>query len=111
MQVAAVVWTAGVVLTHPAVGEGHNNPPSVTLCEEIGQVYYSTSQEVVPQESNNIYSRIHHDTITERGVSREDGVADSEDMRMGVYSVLSYGDKPQPQRHAEAYLDSHANLC
>ena len=60
----------------------------------------------MPQESNNIYSHIRHDTITERGVSREDGVADSEDMRMGVYSVLSYGDKPQPQRHEEAYLDS-----
>ena len=49
----------------------------------------------MPQESNHI----HHNTITERGVSREDGVADSEDMRIGVYSVLSYGDKPQPQRH------------
>ena len=86
---------------HPAVGEGHINthshPPPVTLCEETGQVYYSTPQEVVPQESNDTYSHIHHDTITGRGASkksREDTVA--EDMEMGGYSMLSY-DKPQEQ--------------
>ena len=87
---------------HPAVGEGHINthshPPPVTLCEETGQVYYSTTQEVVPQESNDTYSHIHHDTITGRGASkksREDTVA--EDMEMGGYSLLSYGGKPQEQ--------------
>ena len=84
---------------HPAVGEGHINthshPPPVTLCEETGQVYYSTPQEIVPQESNDTYSHIHHDTITGRGAnkkSREDTVA--EDMEMGGYSIVSYGDKP-----------------
>ena len=73
---------------HPAVGEGHINthshPPPVTLCEETGQVYYSTPQEVVPQESNDTYSHIHHDTITGRGASkksREGTVA--EDVEMG----------------------------
>ena len=92
---------------HPAVGEGHINthshPPPVTLCEETGQVYYSTPQEV---ESNDTYSHIHHDTITGRGASkksREDTVA--EDMEMGEYSMLSYGGKPQEQ-DVGTYLDS-----
>ena len=51
----------------------------------------------MPQESNDTYSHIHHDTITGRGASkksREDTVA--EDMEMGGYSMLSY-DKPQEQ--------------
>ena len=83
---------------HPAVGEGHINthshPLPVTLCEETGQVYYSTPQEVAPQESSDTYSHIHHDTITGRGASkksREGTVAED----VG-YSVLSY-DKPQEQ--------------
>ena len=87
---------------HPAVGEGHINthshPPPVTLCEETGQVYYSTPQEVVPQESNDTYSHIHHDTFTGRGAikkSREDTVA--KDVEMGEYSMLSYGGKPLEQ--------------
>ena len=99
---------------HPAVGEGHINthshPPPITLCEETGQVYYSTPQEVAPQESNDTYSHIHHDTITGRGASknnsknnREDTVA--EDVEMGGYSMLSYGDKPQEQ-DVGAYPDS-----
>ena len=49
----------------------------------------------MPQESNDTYSHIHHDTITGRGASkkgREETVA--EDMEMGEYSILSYGDKP-----------------
>ena len=92
---------------HPAVGEGHINthshPQPVTLCEETGQVYYSTPQEV---ESNDTYSHIHHDTITGRGVSkksREETVA--EGMEMGEYSMLSYGGKPQEQ-DVGAYPDS-----
>ena len=92
---------------HPAVGEGHINthshPPPVTLCEETGQVYYSTPQEVVPQESSDTYSHIHHDTIMGRGASkksREETVA--EDME---YSMLSYGGKPQEQ-DVGAYPDS-----
>ena len=87
---------------HPAVGEGHidthSHPPPVTLCEETGQVYYSTPQEVAPQESSDTYSHIHHDTITGRGASkksRDNTVA--EDVEMGEYSMLSYGDKPQEQ--------------
>ena len=87
---------------HPAVGEGHINthshPPPVTLCEETGQVYYSTLQEVAPEESSDTYSHIHHDTITGRGASkksREGTVADG--MEMGEYSMLSYRDKPQEQ--------------
>ena len=50
----------------------------------------------MPQESSDTYSHPHHDTITGRGVSkksREDTVA--EDVEMGGYSMLSYGDKPQ----------------
>ena len=84
------------------MGEGHINthshPPPVTLCEETGQVCYSTPQEVVPQESHDTYSHIHHDTITGRGAgkkNREDTVA--EDMEIGGYSILSYGGKPQEQ--------------
>ena len=52
----------------------------------------------MPQESSDTYSHIHHDTITGRGASkksREDTVA--EDVEMGEYSMLSYGDKPQEQ--------------
>ena len=85
---------------HPAVGEGHVNthshPPPVTLCEETGQVYYSTPQEVVPQESNDTYSHAHQDTITGRGASKKSrGDTVAEDVEMGGYSMLSYGDKPQ----------------
>ena len=85
---------------HPAVGEGHANtrshPPPVTLCEETGQVYYSTPQEVVPQESNDTHSHTHHDTTTGRGVSKKSrGDTVAEDVEMGGYSMLSYGDKPQ----------------
>ena len=49
----------------------------------------------MPQESNDTYSHIHHDTITGRGASkksREGTVA--EDVEMGEYSS---GDKPQEQ--------------
>ena len=49
----------------------------------------------MPQESSDTYSHIYHDTITGRGASkksREDTVA--EDVEMGGYSILSYGDKP-----------------
>ena len=49
----------------------------------------------MPQESSDTYSHNYHDTIMGRGASkkrREDTVA--EDMEMGGYSMLSYGDKP-----------------
>ena len=87
---------------HPAVGEGHINthshPPPVTLCEETGQVYYSTPQEVVPQESNDTYSHTHQDTTTGRGASKKSrGDTVAEDVKMGGYSMLSYGDKPQDE--------------
>ena len=52
----------------------------------------------MPQESNDTYSHIHHDTIMGRGASkksREGTVA--EDMEMGGYSMVSYGAKPQEQ--------------
>ena len=60
----------------------------------------------MPQESNDTYSHIHHDTITGRGASkksRDDTVA--EDMEMGGYSMLSYGAKPQEQ-NVGTYPDS-----
>ena len=82
------------------MGEGHANthshPPPVTLCEETGQVYYSTPQEVVSQESNDTHSHTHHDTNTGSGASkksRENTV--TENVEMGGYSMLSYGDRPQ----------------
>ena len=50
----------------------------------------------MPQESNDTHSHTHHDTITGRGASKKsrEGTA-AEDVEMGGYSMLSYGDKPQ----------------
>ena len=55
-------------------------------------------KSTIPHLSNDTYSHIHHDTITGRGASkksREDTVA--EDVEMGGYSMVSYGDKSQEQ--------------
>ena len=49
----------------------------------------------MPQESNDTYSHIHHDTITGRGASKKS--RDAEDVEMGGYLMLSYGGKSQEQ--------------
>jgi hypothetical protein len=45
-------------LTADGEGHTHSHTQPVTLCEETGQVYYSTVQEVVPQDPEDMYSHI-----------------------------------------------------
>ena len=49
---------------HPAVGEGHDShPPPVTLCEETGQVHYSTSTAAEREDSSLEYSYVQRETL------------------------------------------------
>ena len=78
---------------HTALGEGHSHAhahshsPPVKMCEETGQVCYSSPPEALGQlsPSHDTYSNLQRDTSK----GREE---------IGEYSTLSHGNKPQVLR-------------
>ena len=81
---------------HTALGEGHSHahthshPPPVKMCEETGQVCYSSPPEALGQlsPSHDTYSHIQRDTSEGRGG------AQSGSCEEGEYSTLSHGNSP-----------------
>ena len=84
---------------HTALGEGHSHahthshPPPVKMCEETGQVCYSSPPEALGQlsPSHDTYSRLQQDASEGRGgVPSHQGGSNEE----GEYSALSHGNSP-----------------
>ena len=92
---------------HTALGEGqshahtHSHPPPVKMCEETGQVCYSSPPEALGQlnPSHDTYSHLQRD-------------ATHEGEEIGEYSTLSYGNKPQVLRGgvSQPSLDTYSHL-
>jgi hypothetical protein len=84
-----ILWRCYYVKYHQnnttAEGEGHTHSHTqpVTLSEETGQVYYSTAQEVAPQDSEDMYSH-----ISRNSAAKEQPVSSSAGFR--EYSTLFY---------------------
>ena len=84
---------------HTALGEGHSHaqthshPPPVKMCEETGQVYYSSPPEALGQlsPSHDTYSHIQRDTSEGRGGAPSHQGGSNEE---GEYSALSHGNSP-----------------
>ena len=81
---------------HTALGEGHSHahthshPPPVKMCEETGQVCYSSPPEALGQlsPSHDTYSHLRRDASKRRGgVPSHQGGSNEE----GEYSALSHG--------------------
>ena len=80
---------------HTALGEGHSHahPPPVKMCEETGQVCYSSPPEALGQlsPSHDTYSHLQRDISEGRGGAQShQGGSDEE----GEYSTLSHGNSP-----------------
>ena len=84
---------------HTALGEGqshahtHSHPPPVKMCEETGQVCYSSPPEALGQlsPSHDTYSHIQRDTSEGRGGAQSHQGGSNEE---GEYSALSHGNSP-----------------
>ena len=84
---------------HTALGEGHSHahthshPPPVKMCEETGQVCYSSPPEALGQLSplHDTYSHIQRDASVGRGGAQSHQGGSNEE---GEYSVLSHGNSP-----------------
>ena len=91
---------------HTALGEGHSHahthshPPPVKMCEETGQVCYSSPPEALRQlsPSHDTYSHIQRNTSEGRGGAQSEGeysvVHMKECKEKGEYSVLFHANKP-----------------
>ena len=91
---------------HTALGEGHSHahthshPPPVKMCEETGQVCYSSPPEALGQlsPSHDTYSHLQRDTCEGRGGAQSEGeysvVHTKECKGKGEYSVLFHANKP-----------------
>jgi hypothetical protein len=84
-----ILWRCYYVKHHQhnttAEGEGHTHSHTqpVILSEETGQVYYSTAQEVAPQDSEDMYSH-----ISRNSAAKEQPVSSSAGFR--EYSTLFF---------------------
>ena len=85
---------------HTALGEGHSHshthshPPPVKMCEETGQVCYSSLPEALGLQlspSHDTYSHLQRDTSEGRGGAQSHRGGSNED---GGYSTLSHGNSP-----------------
>ena len=84
---------------HTALGEGHSHahthshPPPVKMCEETGQVCYSSPPEALGQmsPSHDTYSHIQRDISEGRGRAQSHQGGSREE---GEYSTLSHGNSP-----------------
>ena len=84
---------------HTALGEGHSHahthshPPPVKMCEETGQVCYSSPPEALGQlsPSHDTYSHIQRGTSEGRGGAQSHQGGSNEE---GEYSTLSHGNSP-----------------
>ena len=84
---------------HTALGEGHSHahtnshPPPVKMCEETGQVCYSSPPEALVQlsPSHDTYSHLQRDTSEGRGGAQSHRGGSNEE---GGYSALSHGNSP-----------------
>ena len=80
---------------HTALGEGHSHahthshPPPVKMCEETGQVCYSSPPEALGQlsPSHDTYSHIQRDASERRGGAQSHQGGSNEE---GEYSALSH---------------------
>ena len=83
---------------HTALGEGHSHtqthshPPPVKMCEETGQVCYSSPPEALGQltPSHDTYSHLQQDASEGRGGAQSHQGGSNE----GEYSTLSHGNSP-----------------
>ena len=91
---------------HTALGEGHSHahthshPPPVKMCEETGQVCYSSPPEALGQlsPSHDTYSHLQRDTSEGRGGAQSEGeysvVHMKECKEKEEYLVLFHANKP-----------------
>ena len=91
---------------HTALGEGHSHAhthshtPAVKMCEETGQVCYSSPPEALGQliPSHDTYSHLQRDTSEGRGGAQSEGEYSVVHMKeckgKGEYSVLFHANKP-----------------
>ena len=84
---------------HTALGEGHSHahthshPPPIKMCEETGQICYSSPPEALGQlsPSHDTYSHIQRGTSERRGGAQSHQGGSNEE---GEYSALSHGNSP-----------------
>ena len=101
MAAVLILWRYHKYKTshHTALGEGHSHahthshPPPVKMCEETGQVCYSSPPEALGQlsPSHDTYSHLQRDTIERRGGAQSHRGGSNEE---GGYSALSHGNSP-----------------
>ena len=101
MAAVLILWRCHKHKTshHTALGEGHSHahthshPPPVKMCEETGQVCYSSPPEALGQlsPSYDTYSHLQRDTSEGRGGAQSHRGGSNEE---GGYSALSHGNSP-----------------